>query len=162
VPLATASFASYASATDSHGLFLSVECHDEFPFNDRADIVRAADQVPLLKSFAMITLPLMACPSWPVGSAAPADRAAATSDLPALIFVGELDPASSVDWAKDVAKRLPRAKTVRFAGIGHGVVAAHACADALLTRFLTDPAKPLFDNCLMAVATASFVHPAGP
>lgn len=159
-PLAAASFASYASAKQSHGLFLSVECHDEFPFNDRADVVSAANKVPLFGSFALITVPLMACPSWPVGSAAPADRQGAASDVPALVFVGELDPATSPDWAKEVAKRLPHAATIRFPGIGHGVVAAHACADALIARFLAAPAKAPFDACLLALGSSSFVRPA--
>jgi pimeloyl-ACP methyl ester carboxylesterase len=159
-PLAAAAFASYASAKQSHGLFLSVECHDEFPFNDHADIVRAAEQAPLLKSFALITVPLMACPSWPVGSAAPADRQDPASELPALIFAGELDPATSPDWAKDVAKHLPHAAIIRFPGIGHGVVAAHACGDALIARFLANPAKAPYDDCLLAIGTSSFMHPA--
>lgn len=156
VPLAEEAFATYASEKESHGLFLSVECHDEFPFNDREDVLRAAEEAPLLKSFALTTAPLMACPSWRVGSAAAADRRAASSDLPVLIFAGELDPAVSPEWAKLVAARLSHATLIRFRGIGHGVVAAHACADALIAHFLADPGKAPYDDCLLAIGSTEF------
>ncbi len=157
-PLAAAAFASYASDKESHGLFLSVECHDEFPFNSREDVLRAAERIPLLQSFALTTVPLMACPSWHVGSAAASDRRPAPSDLPVLVFVGELDPAVSPDWAKQAVAHLPHAAVIRFPGIGHGVVAAHACADALITHFLTDPSKAPYDGCLLGVGSAMFSH----
>ena len=159
-PLAAAAFASYASDKESHGLFLSVECHDEFPFNSREDVVAAADHTPLLKSFALTTVPLMACPSWPVGSAAASDRRPAPSDLPILVFVGELDPAVSPEWAKQAVAHLPHAAIIRFPGIGHGVVAAHACADALIAHFLAEPSKAPYDGCLLGVGSAMFAHAA--
>jgi pimeloyl-ACP methyl ester carboxylesterase len=158
LPLAAAAFATYASVKESHGLYLSVECHDEFPFNDRAAVARAAAEMPLFKDFALTTLPLMACPGWPVGSAAAAEREAVSSDVPILLLAGELDPVVSPDWAKEAAQLLPHASLIRFRGIGHGVVAAHACADLLIARFLADPAKPPYDDCLLAIGTPQFTR----
>jgi pimeloyl-ACP methyl ester carboxylesterase len=160
--LVASAFASYAAEHESHGLFLSVECHDEFPFNDHAEVVKAAEQVPLLKSFALGTVPLMACPSWQVGRAADGERQGATGDLPVLIFDGELDPAVSPEWAKQAAKHLTHATTLRFPGIGHGVVAAHACADLLIGKFLTDSAKAPYDDCLLAIGSTPFARPPTP
>jgi pimeloyl-ACP methyl ester carboxylesterase len=159
-PLAATAFAAYASDKESHGLFLSVECHDEFPFNSREDVLRAAERAPLLKSFALTTVPLMACPAWPVGSASAPDRRPAASDLPILVFAGELDPAVSPEWARLAIAHLPHAALMRFPGIGHGVVASHACADALIARFLADPNKAPYDGCLLAVGSALFSHAA--
>lgn len=158
LPLAAAAFATYASTEASDGLYLSVECHDEYPFNSREAVERAADADPLMKGFALTTLPLMACPGWPVGSAAAADRAAVTSDLPILILSGDLDPVASPDWAKEAAARLPHARLLRFPGVGHGVVAAHACADRLIGRFFADPEKQPYDDCLLAVGEAGFTN----
>jgi pimeloyl-ACP methyl ester carboxylesterase len=161
-PLAASAFASYASEQESHGLFLSVECHDEYPFNDHGEVVKAAEQVPLLKSYALGTVPLMACPSWPVGRAEDRERQSAQSVVPTLIFVGELDPAVSPDWAKLVSGHLAHATTLRFRGIGHGVVAAHACADLLIGRFLADSSKSPYDDCLLGIGSSLFSHSATP
>src|SRR5262249_28097228 len=103
----------------------------------------------------------MACPAWPVGEATAADRQPAASDLPILIFAGDLDPAVSPDWARGAAKQLTHASTVRFPGIGHGVVAAHACADSLIGRFLADPAKSPYDSCLLGLNSSLFARPEG-
>src|SRR5216683_2489417 len=83
------------------------------------------------------------CPAWPVGQAAAEERRAATSDVPILLLSGELDPVTPAAWAKFAAKDLPRAVRLDFRGIGHGVLAAHACAGVIVGRFLADPARSL-------------------
>jgi len=158
LPLAAAAFATYSSDQESQGLYLSVECHDEFPFNSREAVLAAAAEAPLFKDFALTTLPLMACPAWPVGSAAAGERAAVASPVPVLLLAGELDPVSSPDWAKAAAALLPHATLLRFRGIGHGVAAAHACADRVIGSFLADPAKLPYDDCLLAIGTSSLGH----
>src|SRR6185437_4580644 len=107
--------------------------------DSRAEVEAAAADTPLMKDFALTTLPLMACPGWRVGSASAADRAGVASDVPILILSGDLDPVASPDWAKEAAARLPHAHLIRFRGVGHGVTAAHACADRLIGRFYADP-----------------------
>ncbi|HKW52342.1 MAG TPA: alpha/beta hydrolase, partial [Stellaceae bacterium] len=161
--LARAALENYVSTSVSHGLFLSVECHDEFPFNRRAAVDQAATALPLYRNFALSSLPLAACPSWPVGQAAAEERRAVASDVPILLLSGELDPVTPPGWAKLAAKQLPRAVRLDFRGIGHGVLAAHACAGVIVGRFLADPAKPPLDDCLLAVGPPHFqsVAPGG-
>src|SRR5580658_785156 len=156
VPLARTALDNYISAAVSHGLFLSVECHDEFPFNPPAAVERATAELPLYRNFALSTLPLAACPSWPVGQAVGEDRRAATSEVPVLLLSGELDPVTPPRWAKVASEHLTHAVRLDFRGIGHGVLAAHACAGLIVGRFLTDPARSPVDDCLLAVAPPNF------
>jgi pimeloyl-ACP methyl ester carboxylesterase len=154
--LARAALENYVSAAVSHGLFLSVECHDEFPFNRRPAVDQAATELPLYRNFALSTLPLAVCPSWPVGQATAEERRAVASDVPILLLSGELDPVTPPAWAKLAAKDLPRAVRLDFRGIGHGVLAAHTCAGIIVGRFLADPAHSPLDDCLLAVGPPHF------
>jgi pimeloyl-ACP methyl ester carboxylesterase len=154
--LARAALENYVSTSVSHGLFLSVECHDEFPFNRPAAIDRAAAELPLYRHFALSALPLAACPAWPVGQASAEERRATASEVPILLLSGELDPVTPPGWAKLAAKSLPHATRLDFRGVGHGVLAAHACAGVIVGRFLADPARPPLDDCLLAVGPPHF------
>ena len=154
--LARTALENYVSASVSHGLFLSVECHDEFPFNRRDAVERAAAERPLYRNFALSSLPLSACPSWPVGQATEAEHSPAASDVPILILSGELDPVTPASWARIGSARLPRAVRLEFRGIGHGVLAAHGCASVIVGRFLADPARSPMDDCLLAVGPPRF------
>ncbi|HEX6842094.1 MAG TPA: alpha/beta hydrolase, partial [Stellaceae bacterium] len=102
------------------------------------------------------TLPLVACPSWPVGQASAEERRAAQSDVPVLLLSGDLDPVTPAAWAKTAAKDLPRAVRLDFRGVGHGVLAAHACAGKIVGRFLSDPSRTPLDDCLLAVGPPHF------
>jgi pimeloyl-ACP methyl ester carboxylesterase len=159
--LAGLAFDNYVSTAVSHGLFLSVECHDEFPFNRQDAVDQAAAELPLYRSFALSNLPLAACPSWPVGQATAEERRPVASDVAALILSGELDPMTPESWAKSAARSLPHAVTLEFRGIGHGVLAAHGCAGVIVGRFLANPARPPLDDCLLAVGAPHF-HGAAP
>jgi pimeloyl-ACP methyl ester carboxylesterase len=156
VPLARMALENYISTAVSHGLFLSVECHDEFPFNARATIDHALAEQPLYRDFALETLPLAACPSWPVGRASDEERRAAQSAVPMLLLSGDLDPVTPPSWAKRAAAHLSHAVPIDFRGIGHGVLAAHACAGVIVGRFLADPTRSPIDNCFFAVGAPSF------
>ena len=155
-PLVRLALADYAPGGASLGLYFSVECHDDFPFNPRAEVERAAAAEPLFKNYALATLPLAACPSWPA-SVAPADqRAAVASDVPTLMLSGALDPATPPSWAKQAARRLPHAYRLTFPGVGHGVLAARECAAQLVGRFLADTSKAPFDNCMLLLRPPHF------
>jgi len=154
--LARAALENYVSTSVSHGLFLSVECHDEFPFNRRGAVDQATTELPLYRNFTLSTLPLAACPSWQAGQAAPEERRPATSDVPILLLSGELDPVTPPAWAKLAAKDLPHAVRLDFRGVGHGVLAAHACAGVITGRFLDHPSRPPLDDCFLAVGPPHF------
>jgi pimeloyl-ACP methyl ester carboxylesterase len=155
-PLIGIGLANYDANEVSLGLFLSVECHDNFFFNPRGAVEREATAAPLFRNFALSTLPLAACPSWPAGRATEAERAPLTRDIPALMLVGELDPATPPQWAASAASHLPHAYVVKFRGVGHGVLAAQACAGRLVGGFLADLSTAPFDDCLLALGPPHF------
>lgn len=155
-PLIRLALENYDADAVSLGLFLSVECHDNFPFNSRDAVERAAAAAPLFRNFALSTLPLAACPSWPSGAALEADRAPLARDIPILMLSGELDPATPPQWAANAAARLPHAYGVKFLGVGHGVLAAQACASRLVGRFLADLSNAPVDDCLLALGPPHF------
>ncbi len=155
-PLARLALANYDAGGVSLGLFLSVECHDNFPFNPRDAVERAAMAAPLFRNFALSTLPLAACPAWPSGAATEADRAPLTRNIPILMLSGDLDPATPPQWAAKAAARLPHAYSFKFPSVGHGVLAAQECAGRLVGRFLDDLSAQPLDDCLLALGPPHF------
>ena len=146
-PFAQQALDTYTSAAISHGLFFSVICSDEFPFNEPQDVAKAADRSGLLKQFALADLGLVACPAWPVGAADGSARLPVASDAPVLILSGDLDPATPPEYASRVAATLTSARIYKFPWIGHGVIGAHECADKLVADFLADPRAAKLDEC---------------
>jgi pimeloyl-ACP methyl ester carboxylesterase len=155
-PLVRIGLDNYDPQEVSLGLFLSVECHDNFLYNPRDAVERAAAAAPLFRNFALSTLPLAACPSWPSGAASAAEHTPLKSDIPVLMLVGELDPATPPQWATSAAAHLPHATVLKFRGVGHGVLAAQACASRIVDRFLANLAAAPMDDCLLALGPPHF------
>jgi pimeloyl-ACP methyl ester carboxylesterase len=158
-PLAREALDAYVGAGVSHGLYLAIECRDEFPFAPRAAVEQAAAATPLFRNFALSTLTLAACPAWPVAAAAGAHQPAASA-VPILMLSGELDPVTPPQWATQAARRLPHAYHVVFPAAGHGVLSASGCSSRIVARFLADPTKRPYDDCLLALQPPRFKVPA--
>jgi pimeloyl-ACP methyl ester carboxylesterase len=146
-PLARLALDNYRTGQLSFGVFLSAECHDDFPFNPRDAVARESAQAPLFRNYALANLPLAACPVWPSGTAAAAERAPAISAVPTLILSGDLDPATPPRWAQDAAAHLPHAFLMQFPDTGHGVLDDRACVSRLVGRFIANPAAAPVDDC---------------
>jgi pimeloyl-ACP methyl ester carboxylesterase len=153
-PLAGEAFATAASPQAGYGAFLAVECHDEYPFEDSATIEARAAALGAFQAFMLTNLPVIVCPVWPVGRADPATRQSVRSAVPVLLLSGELDPITPPAWARHAAETLGHGVAFVFPGVGHGVVAAHACAARLAAKFLADPDAKPFDECLLALGRA--------
>lgn len=155
-PLVRLGLENYDGKGASLGLFLSVECHDDFHSNLREAVERSAAAFPRFRRFALSNLPLAACPAWPVGHASQAARLPLRRDVPILLLAGDLDPATPARWAESVAARLPHAYLFKFPDIGHGVLGANACASRLVGRFLADPSRRPIDDCLLLLGPPRF------
>ncbi|GGF11117.1 alpha/beta hydrolase [Aliidongia dinghuensis] len=152
-PFVEAALDNYRSPDTSHGLYLSVTCHDEFPFDDPQVVERAASASGDLRQFALSDLALAACPAWPAGIAAKAERQPVESDVPIVLLSGDLDPVTPAAWAKTALATLPHGSLFHFPGVGHGVLAANACADRIVRRFLAKPETRPFDDCLLTLTS---------
>ncbi|HVJ51632.1 MAG TPA: alpha/beta fold hydrolase [Aliidongia sp.] len=153
-PLAAEALETYESAALSHGLYLSVECHDEYPFDPPEAVRRAAAAAGRFEHFVLANVPVAACPVWPVGAASDGSQAPVASDVPILMLSGELDPVTPPEWAKTAAATLSHARLFRFPEVGHGVLAADRCADRVVASFLAKPDQAPFDHCLLALGQA--------
>jgi len=155
-PLLRLTLDQYSIDGVSLGNYLSVECHDEFPFNSREAVVRGSARTPLFRKFALATLPLAACPSWPAGAAAAQERLPVRIPVPTLILAGVLDPVTPPPPPNFAKKWLPNSFAVNFADAGHGVLAADACASRLTERFLADTRHRPIHGCAAAYAAPRF------
>ena len=151
-PFVEAALENYQSTSTSHGLYLSVTCHDEYPFDDLQVIERSAAASGDLRQFALSDLGLAACPAWPAGIASKGDRLPVESDVPIVMLSGDLDPVTPVSWAKTALATLPRASLFHFPGVGHGVLAANTCADRIARHFFAKPEAHPFDDCLLTLS----------
>lgn len=151
-PLAQAAYETAVSAESGYGPYLAVECHDEYPFNPPDAIRRAADMLQSFGGFMLTDLSVMACPSWQGGQAEAATRLPVSSAVPVLLLSGEVDPITPAAWAKRAAETLAQGATFVFPGVGHGVIAADACAERLAAKFLAAPSERPFDECLLGLS----------
>lgn len=125
---------------DSDGLFYTIECSEEVPFNTTRGLEQAsADIDPALRA------PLVDgaraefddCKSWPV---ARHTVAPVRSAIPTLVLAGTYDPITPPSWGELAAQDLRNARVVTLAGAGHAVIDAGECPVRLVGSFLDDPA----------------------
>lgn len=129
------------------GLRLSVWCAEEMPFEDAA---RMADQVSPrhgLGGMDARTVPPEVCQAWKVAPAPAIENTPVKSDVPVLIFAGQLDANTPPAWGQGLLADLPNARFVLMPGRAHGA-SFNACAGKLTVAFIADPAQPLDTRCV--------------
>ncbi len=84
------------------------------------------------------------------------------SDIPTLVYLGQLDTQTPVSWGREVAKGLSDATVVEWANQGH-IAATHddkSCAGDIAAAFLDDPSTPPDLSCAASDAyKVQFVLP---
>ena len=97
---------------------------------------------------------------WPRGEI-PADyREPVRSDVPALIFSGNLDPVTPPQRGEEVARYLSNSRHVIISEAGHGPfgLTNAGCLDELIIQFMDKSnAKSLDVNCVGRMARPSFL-----
>jgi pimeloyl-ACP methyl ester carboxylesterase len=71
-----------------------------------------------------------------------------TSDRPALLLAGTLDPITPPHWAREAAEGFERGHVIELAGVGHGVMDSHLCGMELVREFLDDPTRAPTNSCI--------------
>ncbi|MEU8246057.1 alpha/beta hydrolase [Nonomuraea sp. NPDC048916] len=112
------------------GLYHAVRCQDEVPFNTFDASSR----------FFTVKADKAVCDAWKLPASAPANS---TTDAPVLAVGGRFDPATPARTSRPAAERLPHGRFVEFAGAGHAVFLAEACAREHIRAFVADPARRL-------------------
>lgn len=139
---------------DSEGLFYSVECHEEIPFNDYDLAVAATEAYPQGARdnlLADVDLLFEVCAFWGAGQPDPIEDRPVSSPIPTLLLVGEYDPITPTAWAASAADFLPNSYTYTFPGVGHAVLDSGACAQEIIAAFLDNPNQTPDSRCIASM-----------
>jgi pimeloyl-ACP methyl ester carboxylesterase len=103
------------------------------------------------------------CAAWPVPDASETLSTEIVSDVPTLIFRGDLTPDGSPDWIAKIERSLTHVQTVVFPTLGGDLLAdGPPCLSALRRRFLSDPTAKLdTTSCARQSPPIHFVAPSG-
>ncbi|HXZ47490.1 MAG TPA: alpha/beta fold hydrolase [Usitatibacter sp.] len=142
----------------SLGMHLSVICSEDVPLITPADLEKARSA---FFGGALVDDFVRACKVWPRGRV-PADYyTPVSSDVPALVLSGGIDPATPPRHAESVIATLPNARQFVAPYLGHGV-SLHGCAPRLIERFIrAASAEGLDGGCLRRIPRPLFVLPLG-
>lgn len=149
----------------SWGMHLSVECFEEVPFADEAEVDAAATEAdPRLDDWfegatnvgpAVFAL----CDLWQAGAGPAVENEAITSDLPTLVMAGEYDPITPPAWGERVAGQLSNATYAEFPAVGHAASVAGPCPLEVALDFIDNPTVAPDTSCVSAMAPIDFVIP---
>lgn len=139
------------------GMYLCVTCSEDVPFIDQAEAEKMNTDNPF--GNYRVFQQTRACSMWPRGEIPENYREPVRSDVPALIFSGNLDPVTPPQRGEEVARYLPNSRHVIIPEGGHvpfGLTNLD-CLDKLIIEFLDKgDAKGLDDSCVEQMKPAPF------
>jgi len=153
------------------GKTMSYVCHDGTNFITRADLRRAARDIPALASIfldphydfsngdADPTSPA-GCSLWHVGVAAPIQHDPVTSSIPTLVLAGEYDGGVPAYIVRQIPPTLRNSFFYDFPAAAHLQLASYnvdsACARSIATEFLANPFARPDGSCITSLAPFDF------
>lgn len=147
---------------DAEGMFTSVECREELPFDSLAAAESLSANVPpqiaepMLQGFEQ---QLVDCDVWDVPASDPIENQPVVSDVPVLVMSGEYDPITPPSWGQAAADYLANSAHFVFPGIGHGAVESHPCPTSIALAFLNAPenVRNLDGACIAGMRTNFYI-----
>jgi len=131
------------------GMYLSVTCAEDVPFIDQAEAAKLNEGNPFANY--RVFQQTRACSLWPRGKIPEGYREPVSSNLPVLIFSGNLDPVTPPQRGEEVARYLPNSRHVIIQEAGHGVdgLKDAGCVDRIIIDFMDKgSAKDLDTSCV--------------
>jgi pimeloyl-ACP methyl ester carboxylesterase len=116
----------------SLGMFFSVICSEDAPLVPAGEVDRETKGTFLGDGFTKDILGV--CQAWPRGWIPEGYNEPVTSNAPALVLSGDLDPVTPPAHAEQAMRHLPRALHVIVPGVGHGVT-IQGCVPRLVAEF---------------------------
>ncbi len=141
------------------GLALTIDCAEEYPYADAAQVLASYRAYPLLQSLAYRLPPFVACASWPVPGADSSGKELVRSAVPALVLAGSFDPITPPAYGRQTATGLANSHFLEFSNVGHDVLGNEPCAGRLAAIFLDDPKRAPNDPCLLSLRPPQFQPP---
>jgi pimeloyl-ACP methyl ester carboxylesterase len=141
------------------GMYLSVTCAEDVPFinQEEAAKLNAGNPFGNYRVFQQTR----ACGLWPQGKIQDDFFAPVSSNIPTLIFSGNMDPVTPPQRGEEVAKYLPNSRHVVIPQAGHGVdgLTDQGCVDRIIIEFMEKgDAKNLDVGCVERMAPPPFAH----
>jgi pimeloyl-ACP methyl ester carboxylesterase len=144
----------------SAGVFYSLACREEVPFDSYEHaLALAADLPPVLADhylFHFASWQFRLCESWAIEPDDPVVNEAVRSDVPALVFAGQFDPITPSEWGQLAAETLRNSFFYEFPGLGHGVMDRDRCALDIGLQFLEEPTTEPDVSCLDDLSAPDF------
>jgi pimeloyl-ACP methyl ester carboxylesterase len=140
------------------GMYLSVTCAEDVPFINQSEAARLNAGNPF--GNYRVFQQTRACGMWPRGEIPTDFLEAVRSDIPVLIFSGNMDPITPPKYGEEVARHLPNSRHLVIPEAGHGVDGLNdpGCIDRVAIEFLDkSDAKNLDVSCAEKMARPSFV-----
>jgi pimeloyl-ACP methyl ester carboxylesterase len=144
----------------SLGMYLSVQCNEEYPFSSVGAVEQAVAEHPGVAAlFPDVTGEFSECAVWNSGTADPLENLAVSSNIPTLILSGQFDPITPPEYGIHAGATLPQSFFFQFPGLSHGVSSAHECPLGITLAFLDNPTAPPVANCIGDMGAPSFLTP---
>lgn len=143
---------------DSEGMFHSVECVEEVPFNRYEVAEQMAEGVaPQIASAMLIGVDkqIADCQVWDVSPADALENAPVVSDIPTLVMSGSFDPVTPPAWGESTASYLSNSSFWVFP-LGHGSVDVDDCPTGMALSFLNNLTPP-DGSCIAGMAMEFYV-----
>ena len=141
---------SDTSQANSEGLFYSVECREEIPFNDPQTARTAAEGANFPSAIYLyedVSTLFTICSFWGAGKADDIEDKPVKGSLPVLVLAGQFDPVTPPNWNRIVLRDLPNAYLITFPAAGHAVMDSGKCARQVIADFLADPTQKPDSSC---------------
>ncbi len=132
------------------GLYLSVNCQDDYRPGTREAMNAQTEAYPRLDGYLRFGREVEICDAWGLEPAAPLFDAPLESEIPTLVLAGAYDPVTPPNWSRETAQALGNAFYVEFPGAGHDVNMGSPCTEQIMVDFLRDPAQRPDASCAAA------------
>lgn len=140
--------------SDSEGLYFSVECAEEIPFDSESNAEKLIGELPKVWQRALLDSneqSFRMCNVWKVDETDEIEAEPVESDIPSLLMAGEYDPITPPGWTQAAADYLPEGFYFEYPSLGHGVSVDHSCPLDMTVKFLNAPTKEPSDTCITSM-----------
>jgi len=144
----------------SVGMYLSVQCNEEYTFTSAAQVDDAVAMYPdVADMFGPAEAEFDDCAVWGAGTADPIEDEPVASDIPTLILAGEYDPITPPSYGRMAGETLTNSTFFEFPGLAHGVSTADECPTGILLSFVDDPMVEPDGSCIDMLGGPNFFIP---
>jgi pimeloyl-ACP methyl ester carboxylesterase len=141
----------------SSGMYLSVQCNEEYIFSTPDEVTAAVANYPEVAGlFGSAEDEFDDCAIWDAGMAEPIEDDPVVSSIPTLILAGEYDPITPPEYGRLAGETLSNATFLEFPGLAHGVSTAGDCPTGILLAFVSDPTSTPDAACIDSLGPPNF------